>query len=441
MASEDSAHQDWPFGDVSTRHERPQHRQAASKLRHRAGIAAPALLAAAGVAFAGWRLARRRRGQRRQAKLSAPVWELAAAASKCAECIAPVSATDLVCGLARASARVAEREPPQRGDPNDPLLSDPDLLGALRHWLCVAEAAYAGVAWRFCLIAHMPESALLASAWCATSERPAYMLAADPSRRTLVVAVRGTAEPVDMLINAAFSPAPFQHGTAHSGMLAAARAVLAAIRQPLEAALAASPAFSVTFTGHSLGGSVAALLALQVQEELPSVQVHCFAFSPAACLSLELARAAASVVTAVAATHDIVPCLSLPALNKLAKQMDTSTGQRQPRAPRKEAPAGADLYPPGQLLLLGWTDSPPDGPPRRVRRPKLWPSRFFTRKMGIDWVEDAARVRWTITLAQPDDFGQLTVSPWSWSDHMLTTLAQGLVSAQADALGNGNFLL
>jgi pimeloyl-ACP methyl ester carboxylesterase len=357
----------------------------------------------------------------------------------CREYASPLSFTDLACGLARMNRRAIKREPKQKGRPTDLLLSDHDLLASLMHYLSIAEAAYACNSVQFSLISHLPETAVLQARWKADkqSQSPAYVLAIDVVRQTVIVAVRGTAEPIDFLTTFAFKPEPFLGGFAHVGILQSARNILSAIRNDVHDALSRYPTLSVAITGHSLGGGVGALLALLMEQEVPEARVHCFAFSPPSCLSLPLARRSAPCVTSVAATHDIVPSLSVGSFNRLAKEFNTSG---KSSVPSKSYDPGLDMYPPGAFLLVGWVDST-EGPDRRVRRPVLRPSEFFTRKMGINWTQAPSNVRWKVTQAQPEDFNNLTVSCWSWSDHMLTTVGEALRSVQSQSISRGEHLL
>jgi hypothetical protein len=57
-------------------------------------------------------------------------------------------------------------------------------------------------------------------------------------------------------------------GFAHSGMVMAAHGVLASVRQSVCDARAEWPWYGLMFTGHSLGGGVAALCALELQSSI-----------------------------------------------------------------------------------------------------------------------------------------------------------------------------
>ena len=102
-------------------------------------------------------------------------------------------------------------------------------------------------------------------------------------------------------------------------MLEGARRLAADLREPVRAALASRPGYHLVLTGHSLGGGLASLLALLWGPDFEAGavagadvrQVRCFAYGPAATLTLPLAQAAKDFVTSVVNANDWIPRLSL----------------------------------------------------------------------------------------------------------------------------------
>lgn len=218
------------------------------------------------------------------------------------------------------------------------------------------------------------------------------------------------------------------------------------VRDPVAALLDKHPSFRVVLVGHSMGGATAALLALLLEEVLPFASVHAFAFAPAACASLPLARDAGRCVTSLVCTHDIVPCLSLAAIRRLNRDIlleappGASFARQTDGCEQRGDQEGRDLYPPGRILLLGWHDG--GVPPRRLRDPQLCLSNFFTRKLVVDFKSGpSAPVCWDLTEASPEDFGTIRLSRWNWSDHMLSTIGEGLSALLLSSISRGSSLL
>jgi pimeloyl-ACP methyl ester carboxylesterase len=147
--------------------------------------------------------------------------------------------------------------------------------------------------------------------------RPAHFVAVVREHRTIVVAFRGSLSLLDSLTNllAQTACAP-GGGLAHEGMQTATNELAAGALGTLIAELrAAHPSFALRFTGHSLGGGIAALLACHYAAAGVR-DVHCFAFAPPCVLSRARAGAA-SHVTSVVLGDDIVPRLSLGHIDDL----------------------------------------------------------------------------------------------------------------------------
>lgn len=128
---------------------------------------------------------------------------------------------------------------------------------------------------------------------------------------------------------------------AHRGSVVAAKKVLESIRDILSLARSQYPIYPVALTGHSFGGSTAAVLGVLlkpggcwqgqahrgggvlpawltyrgVMSELPDVKVFTFGTMP--CMSLELAEACRSFVTTVVNGDDVVPRVRRENLQKL----------------------------------------------------------------------------------------------------------------------------
>lgn len=97
----------------------------------------------------------------------------------------------------------------------------------------------------------------------------------------------------------------FDGGFVHNGLLKSAAWLIDNEGDTIKELIEEYPNYTLTFTGHSLGSGIAALLALIVVNnrdllgEIPRNQIRCFAFAPARCMSLNLAVRYADIVNSV----------------------------------------------------------------------------------------------------------------------------------------------
>ncbi|KAJ3041463.1 hypothetical protein HDV00_009259 [Rhizophlyctis rosea] len=162
---------------------------------------------------------------------------------------------------------------------------------------------------------------------------PIYYVIADAESKSVVVTLRGTLGLSDVItdLTSAYDPLTVGgvYGKVHSGMLASARKVaISSVKNSVMEALRKHPDFGLVLTGHSLGGGVAALLALlwscsttnedgEVTFEtnprtgLPRRPLHCFVYGPPAVMSKNLSIYARNMITTVIYRNDFVPYLSL----------------------------------------------------------------------------------------------------------------------------------
>ncbi|KAJ3007392.1 hypothetical protein HKX48_009176 [Thoreauomyces humboldtii] len=162
---------------------------------------------------------------------------------------------------------------------------------------------------------------------------PVHYLVVDAKTSAVVVSLRGTLGLSDLITDLTSSYAPYTTagghvGKVHAGMLESAEKVARGpVRSAVIEALNKHPTFSLVLTGHSLGGGVAALLALIWSRKLqgqemdkfvtcgddgfPVRPVHCFVYGSPAVMTLDLSRHYKDLITSVIYRHDIVPCLSL----------------------------------------------------------------------------------------------------------------------------------
>ncbi|KAF3432970.1 hypothetical protein FNV43_RR24072 [Rhamnella rubrinervis] len=138
---------------------------------------------------------------------------------------------------------------------------------------------------------------------------PPYILYLDHSHADIVLAIRGLnlAKESDyaVLLDNKLGKKKFDGGYVHNGLLKAAGCVLEAECDILKDLVEKYLSYTLTFTGHSLGSGVAALLAMVVvqnRDKLGNIdrrRVRCYAIAPARCMSLNLAVRYADVINSV----------------------------------------------------------------------------------------------------------------------------------------------
>ncbi|KAJ6480764.1 alpha/beta-hydrolase [Mycena vitilis] len=102
-------------------------------------------------------------------------------------------------------------------------------------------------------------------------------IARDDTRKEIVVALRGSSSAEDFNTDARAKLVPLVSpginppagSTVHTGFLTAYNAVASAVLSTVKAQVAENPSYHLVTTGHSLGGSVAALAAISLLENFP----------------------------------------------------------------------------------------------------------------------------------------------------------------------------
>ncbi|KAL0002483.1 hypothetical protein SO802_016264 [Lithocarpus litseifolius] len=195
-----------------------------------------------------------------------------------------------------------------------------------------------------------------------------YMIYLDHDNADIILAVRGLnlAKESDyaVLLDNKLGQTKFGGGYVHNGLLKAAEWVFDAECEVLRELVERNPNYSLTFTGHSLGAGVVALLTLVVVQNLGKLgnierkRIRCYAVAPARCMSLNLAVRYADIISSVVLQDDFLPrtttaledvfksLICLPCLLCLMCLKDTCTlEEKMLKDPRR-------LYAPGRLYHI-----------------------------------------------------------------------------------------
>ncbi|XP_054784792.1 uncharacterized protein LOC129291461 isoform X2 [Prosopis cineraria] len=181
-----------------------------------------------------------------------------------------------------------------------------------------------------------------------------YMIYLDHDRAEIILAVSGLNLAVEsdyaVLLDNKLGQTEFHGGYVHNGLLKAAEWVFDAEFEVLRDLVAENPAYTLIFSGHSLGAGVVALLTLiaihnRDKLDIERNRIKCYAIAPARCMSLNLADDFLPRTTT--ALQDVFKSLfCLPCLLCLMCLKDTCTlEEKMLRDPRR-------LYAPGRLYHI-----------------------------------------------------------------------------------------
>lgn len=179
---------------------------------------------------------------------------------------------------------------------------------------------------------NIEEDDILEVEWESKTHRPAYFLVRDKSRKRIVLCIRGTWSPHDVLTDMCCTADEMElppssmmtkvlHGRpnrtirAHHGMLEAARCLRKATQKIVQEELKARPDYSLTLVGHSLGGGIAALLGILWQDLCPNLAVYVYG---APCVLTEGSKCNVNIVSVIG-EQDPFQCLSLGHVADLTK--------------------------------------------------------------------------------------------------------------------------
>ncbi|KAL9691525.1 hypothetical protein QQ045_011949 [Rhodiola kirilowii] len=151
---------------------------------------------------------------------------------------------------------------------------------------------------------------------------PPYLLYLDHDHADIVLAIRGlnlgSQSDYKTLLDNKRGQRTFDGGYVHNGLLKAAGYVLDTECDTLKELVEKYPSYTLTFTGHSLGSGVAALLTIVVvsnRQRLANIdrkRIRCYAIAPARCMSLNLAIRYADVINSIVLQDDFLPRTATP---------------------------------------------------------------------------------------------------------------------------------
>jgi len=154
---------------------------------------------------------------------------------------------------------------------------------------------------------------------------PKFMVLLDHDETSVVLVVRGTFSFKDVLMDVVCEDAEFLDGFAHKGFLTGSRKVMDKCSDILEKALIENFGYQLVVCGHSMGGSVAVMITLELLRTNrysilpPGISVRCVALGSAPVYRTEgdLAMQYLEKIHIYINDKDVVPRLSLGSVAKL----------------------------------------------------------------------------------------------------------------------------
>lgn len=173
---------------------------------------------------------------------------------------------------------------------------------------------------------------IFVSNWKNSPFRPCHYVAADRANKCIVVSIRGSLELGDLLSDVTAHPLEVDlmgtDGWVHQGIMAAATYIHCCTKDALEEAAQKFPGWPLLVTGHSLGGGVAAILTMLLNQSggIDGLgKIRCITIGPAAVMSAPLAHACDDIAISVILGSDPVPHLSYASVENLLLDMSKSS--------------------------------------------------------------------------------------------------------------------
>ncbi|KAI9190342.1 hypothetical protein H9P43_001776 [Blastocladiella emersonii ATCC 22665] len=256
-----------------------------------------------------------------------------------------VSVTEWICGVLLLM-RYYEAHPISR---SNQVVVNRSLFAALLHYKQYAMAAYGWMGLVYFGKSMVPSDRLSMAAilshvdpgdWLSTEIgtgevfQPSHFVVHDRRENSLVIAIRGTLSSVDAVTDLICEYVRFGDGMVHRGMKVAAEWLSAVLSPQLVAWVRDRGPEHLVVVGHSLGAGTACLLTMllndtlmpALQELVPRLDLHCYAFAPPPVCSANLADEYSGLITAVVNEHDLVCRLSYGAVVDLRTCLLTAVG-------------------------------------------------------------------------------------------------------------------
>jgi hypothetical protein len=267
---------------------------------------------------------------------------------------------------------------------NSEILLNKQLLEELAHYCSFASAAYGWKGFAFCGRLHpfggnyrvlarstgIDRQDIVTANWHSKANRPAYYIARDTKRKTIVLSIRGSLSPRDILTDLicscenffveddveiggifdvasnATTPPPLILGRAHKGMVDAARSIAGMTGKIISDELDANPDYALIIVGHSLGGGVAAIIAAMWHRRFLN-RIRAIGYGSPCVFPMNITREFDSIIISIVGSGDPFARISLghlADLTKLISKLCQDKGMRDEILKRTTGKIDADDY-------------------------------------------------------------------------------------------------
>ncbi|KAL3904667.1 MAG: hypothetical protein SGARI_004824, partial [Bacillariaceae sp.] len=183
-----------------------------------------------------------------------------------------------------------------------------------------------------------------------------HMVVVDHQHKTVVLAIRGTFNLDEIVMDSAAFSREFCGGEAHSEMATMAEGVWNAAGPKVKGMLEDNDDYEFIVTGHSLGAGTACLLMIMLETKKllpPKQKVRCFAYAaPPVYTPLEFVPKSVQATTNFVHQNDVVSFLSVHTVRKLFQQIRAVDAVSQDEMSRRERyKVLLGIQPPPQELI------------------------------------------------------------------------------------------
>ncbi|MED6198114.1 hypothetical protein PIB30_062932 [Stylosanthes scabra] len=238
------------------------------------------------------------------------------------------SLSDLTIGLYLIYLRQASTHP--REDIKGVQISSESTVQDLIYYLELAKSAYKDSPAALARNSMLRERNIIKFIRNSSVMTPSYYIGVDPRKRLIILGIRGTQTVYDLItdiLSTSDGEVTFEGFSTHFGTAESARWFLNHEIDVIRKCLEKHQGFRLRLVGHSLGGAIAALLAIMIHrkssKELgfsPDI-VSAVGYGTPPCVSKELAESCSGFVTTVVMQDDIIPRLSVAALSRLRNEI------------------------------------------------------------------------------------------------------------------------
>ena len=167
----------------------------------------------------------------------------------------------------------------------------------------------------------------LRSKFAGNKYHPAYALVIDHKNKAIVLAIRGSINISDIIIDSVFETQEFSYinedgikktGFAHKGWYLSAKNLRDRIQKSFEM-LIKKYNYRPVFTGHSLGAATASILGIMLHHNFPELKV--FAYGSCPIVDIDTAHDCHDFITTIIQKDDIAPRVSKQNIIKLIKSL------------------------------------------------------------------------------------------------------------------------